>query len=167
MEYYADPHCLCHFTILPATQCYLPVHFRQNRSIWFSGSQIASASHSKSKGCGRKRETRTSGVCLTREVSEAWQTCCWEVSQVPLCLCIRAGIHTEVFFLSALLLSPLHKKVLIHFCRILDVPSISWKEKAANIHRCPEGNRAFPWHSVTGDLSVPMGASRELQKSWP
>lgn len=48
------------------------VHPRQKSSVWFSGSQTASALHSKSQCCGRKHEMRTSGVCLM-EMSETWQ----------------------------------------------------------------------------------------------
>lgn len=50
---------------LPCTATWT-VHFRQNSSIWFGRSQIASASHSKSKGCGRKHDARTV-VCVSLE----------------------------------------------------------------------------------------------------
>lgn len=79
-------------------------------------------------------------------------------------LCTRAGI-IQVFLLLVLLLSPQHNKVLICVCRILDVPSTSWQEKAENIQGFSE--EVFPWAPVTRDLTVPMEASQELQKSWP
>lgn len=69
------------------------VHPRQKSSVWFSGSQTASALHSKSQCCGRKHEMRTSGVCLMEMCLRHGRPSAGD-PQVLLCLCLSVCICT-------------------------------------------------------------------------
>lgn len=121
-------------------------------------SQVALALNSKSRGCGRKRKTRTSPVYLTRVVPEA-QQCCREGYQV--CFCASEWTPVQVFLFSALFLSPQHNKALTVFAGSWTFLSSLSKRKL----KIPMGALKKRVHSYWPQLQA--WASQELQKSWP
>lgn len=111
---------------LPCTVTWT-IHFRQNSSTWFSESQIAWASRSKSKGC-QKVWDKDSFVCLPERCLRHGRPAVGN-SPTFLFLCALGWVSIQVFCLSALLLSSQHS----HLC--LQKISLDALKKREHSHR--------------------------------